>query len=321
MDERAERVLGGDLRATARLISALEDDAPSAAPLLAALFPHTGKAQMVGITGAPGAGKSTLVDALIRHLRGQGRTIGVLAVDPSSPFGGGAILGDRIRMQDHASDRGVYIRSMGARGQIGGLARATRQAAHVLDAAGYEVVVVETVGVGQSELAIAALADTTVVVLTPGMGDAIQLLKAGILEIADIFVLNKADQHGTPALLRALRAMLHDAPARAWTPPVVETQAHEGRGIGALCGAIADHRAYMEGSGELEARRARQLRGELLDHLEQGLRIRTLPALAGTARFAALLAEVLARGIDPRSAALVLLGALEPQEAEGEARV
>jgi len=316
MDERAERVLGGDLRAIARLISALEDDAPSAAPLLAALFPHTGKAQMVGITGAPGAGKSTLVDALIRHLRGQGRTIGVLAVDPSSPFGGGAILGDRIRMQDHASDRGVYIRSMGARGQIGGLARATRQAAHVLDAAGYEVVVVETVGVGQSELAIAALADTTVVVLTPGMGDAIQLLKAGILEIADIFVLNKADQQGAPALLRALRAMLHDGPIRAWTPLVVETQAHERRGIDALWRAIGEHRAYLERSDELEKRRARQLRAEVLDHLEHGLRTRTLPALAGGTRFAALLPEVLARSIDPRSAAILLLGEIE-QERRG----
>ena len=318
MDDRAGRVLGGDLRAIARLISTLEDDPPGAAPLLAALFPHTGNAQMLGITGAPGAGKSTLVDALVRCLRDQGSTIGVLAVDPSSPFGGGAILGDRIRMQDHASDRGVYIRSMGARGQLGGLARATRQAAHVLDAAGYDMVVVETVGVGQSELAIAALADTTVVVLTPGTGDAIQLLKAGILEIADIFVLNKADQQGAPALLRALRAMLHDAPARAWTPLVVETQAHEGRGIDALRVAIGEHRAHLEGSGELGARRARQLRGELLDHLEQGLRTRTLPALAGSARFAALLSDVLARGIDPRSAALVLLGALEPREAEGE---
>ncbi len=309
MQDIAAMVLRGEVRGIARLISNLENDSPEAIRTLGEIFPHTGRASVIGVTGAPGAGKSTLVDGLVRQARAEGKSVAVLAVDPSSPFTGGAILGDRIRMQAHAYDSGVFIRSLGARGQLGGLTRSTRKAIHVLDAAGYDIVIVETVGVGQSELDIAAAADTTIVVLTPGMGDTVQTLKAGILEIADIFALNKADQEGAQQTLRALRGMLrlghgHDT---GWSPPIVETQAHEVVGIDALWQATRDHRAYLESVGELEARRARRLRGEVLDLVERGLRTDVLRRLAASTQFAAVLDAVLARERDPGSGAREIL--------------
>ena len=227
----AERVRAGDPRAIARAISLIEDDEPQAAALVRALFPATGRAYLVGITGPPGAGKSTLVDRLTLELRRRGETVGIIAVDPTSPYTGGAILGDRVRMQAHAGDEGVFIRSMATRGHLGGLARATHEAAYVLDAAGKDWVVIETVGVGQDEVDIVRTADVSIVTLVPGTGDEVQALKAGIMEIADIFVVNKADREGADRLVASIEAMLalEDFEPDAWRPPVVRTQATTGR--------------------------------------------------------------------------------------------
>jgi LAO/AO transport system kinase len=249
----------------ARLISLVEDESPALREVMAGLAPHTGNAQIVGITGAPGVGKSTATSALVTALRATGKRVGVLAVDPSSPFSGGALLGDRVRMQDHALDREVYIRSMASRGHLGGLAWSTPQALRVLDAAGCEVVIIETVGVGQSEVEVAGLADTTVVLLAPGMGDAIQAAKAGILEIGDVYVVNKADRDGADALRRDLRNMLAlaDRADEDWKPPIVQTVANDGQGIDEVVERIDKHRAWMEQSGELGRRRVRRARDEV----------------------------------------------------------
>jgi LAO/AO transport system kinase len=254
--ELAERLRAGDGRAVARLISLVEDGARGQLSEVAdALNPGTGQAEVIGITGSPGVGKSTLCDALVAAYREAGRTVGVLCVDPSSPFTGGALLGDRVRMQRHALDEGVYIRSMATRGHLGGLAWATPQAVRVLDAAGCEVVLVETVGVGQAEVEVAGLADTTLVVLAPGFGDAVQVAKAGILEVADLFAVNKADKDGAGNVARDLRQMLHLGEARPWSVPVLMTVAQRGDGVGELVAQIAAHRSYLESSGELERRR------------------------------------------------------------------
>ena len=251
-----ERLRGGDGRAVARLISLVEDGAREQLREVAeALNPGTGRAEVIGLTGSPGVGKSTLCDALVAAYRSAGRTVGVLAVDPSSPFTGGALLGDRVRMQRHALDDGVYIRSMATRGHLGGLAWATPQAVRVLDAAGCEVILVETVGVGQAEVEVAGLADTTLVVLAPGFGDAVQVAKAGILEVADLFVVNKADRDGAGTVARDLRQMLHLGEARPWSVPVLMTVAERGEGVDELVGKIGEHRAHLESSGELERRR------------------------------------------------------------------
>ena len=254
-----------DPRAVARLISLVEDESPQLREVMAALAPHTGHAQIVGITGSPGVGKSTSTNALVGELRRTGKRVGVLAVDPSSPFSGGALLGDRVRMQDHATDRDVFIRSMASRGHLGGLAWSTPQALRVLDAAGCDVVVVETVGVGQSEIDIAGLADTTVVLLAPGAGDGIQAAKAGILEIGDIFVVNKADRDGADQVRKDLRSMiaLGDRPAGSWKPSIVKTVAHRGEGVGELVEEIGKHFAWLTESGELEKRRTRRVRDEI----------------------------------------------------------
>ncbi len=260
-----ERARKGDARAVARLISLVEDASPLLREVMAGLAPYTGNAQIVGITGSPGVGKSTSTSAMVKELRAAGKRVGVLAVDPSSPFSGGALLGDRVRMQDHATDPDVYIRSMASRGHLGGLSWSTPQALRVLDAAGCDVVLVETVGVGQSEVEIAGLADTTLVLLAPGMGDGIQAAKAGILEIGDVYVVNKADREGAEQVRRDLRNMiaLADRQEESWKPPIVLTVAQVGQGVDEVVAAIEDHRAWMESSGELERRRVRRARDEI----------------------------------------------------------
>lgn len=257
----------GQARAVGRLISLIEDGAPELRAVAAALAPDTGRAQVVGITGPPGVGKSSTVSVLIGVLRAAGKRVGVLAVDPSSPFSGGALLGDRVRMQDHATDDGVFIRSMATRGQLGGIAWATPQALRVLAAAGCDEVLVETVGVGQSEVEVAALADTTVVLLAPGMGDGVQAAKAGILEIADIFVVNKVDREGADQTVRDLRHVIalgrQGCAGPGWRPPIVRTVATKAEGLDELVGAIEEHREWMLGHGELDARRARRAEAEV----------------------------------------------------------
>jgi LAO/AO transport system kinase len=241
-----EQLRSGDARSLARAISVVENRSPGWSDLLKALFPQTGHARILGLTGAPGAGKSTLVDQLAKHYRKQSCTVGIIAVDPTSPYTGGAILGDRIRMQDHFSDPGIYIRSMATRGSLGGLARTTADVATVMDASGRDLIMIETVGVGQDEVDIVRLADVTVVILVPGMGDDVQSIKAGIMEIADIFVINKSDREGAERVEREIRA-LQSLAIRSdhWTPPIVKTVASDGTGIGELVAAIGEYEAYL----------------------------------------------------------------------------
>lgn len=253
----------GDVRQLARLISRVENAGPQAEQILHDLGPQTGQAVVLGITGAPGVGKSTTTNALVSALRARGQRVAVLAVDPSSPFSGGALLGDRIRMQDHAGDRGVYIRSMASRGHLGGLAAATPQVMRVLEAAGFDVIVIETVGVGQSEVEIAATADTSIVLVAPGMGDGIQAAKAGILEIGDVFAVNKADRDGADTAVRELRAMIELGTWAEWKPPVVKTVASTRTGIDELLVAVDEHQAWLRSSGERQVRRLRRIREEI----------------------------------------------------------
>jgi len=294
----------------ARLISLVETGGDAAIEALAALYPHTGRAYTVGLTGAPGAGKSTLTDRLVAHLRAQGDEVGVLAVDPTSPFSGGAILGDRVRMQDHATDPGVFIRSMATRGHLGGLALATPQAVRVLDAAGKPWILVETVGVGQVEVEIAAAADTTVVVVNPGWGDAVQANKAGLMEIADVFVVNKADRAGADDTARDLAQMLELGGRREWTPPVVHTVATDGRGIVELWDAIRAHRAFLLAGDGLAQRRRARLRDEVRALALARLAARVDAVCAGPA-FDALMARVESREVDPIAAAIRLLAEVD----------
>nr|MDQ2957544.1 methylmalonyl Co-A mutase-associated GTPase MeaB [Actinomycetota bacterium] len=264
LGDLVEQARRGKSRAVARLISLVEDESPELPELARLLTPHTGRAQVVGLTGAPGVGKSSTTSALISALRSAGRRVGVLAVDPSSPFSGGALLGDRIRMTEHAADPGVFIRSMATRGQLGGLAAAAPQALRVLDAAGCEVILVETVGVGQSEVEVVRLSDTTVVLLAPGMGDGIQAAKAGILEIADIFAVNKADRDGASQVSRQLRQLQSMAGAgEGWQPPIVRTVAIQADGVAELVTAIEEHRRWLVDSGGLARRRAERARNEV----------------------------------------------------------
>ena len=274
----ADRVLRGEVRAVARLMRLIDDAQPDAEAALRALFPHTGRAQIVGITGNPGAGKSTLVDRLIAHLRKQGKTVGVLAVDPTSPFTGGAILGDRIRMQDHALDPGVFIRSLATRGQLGGLSRATSDCVRVFDAMGKDVVLIETVGVGQDEVEVCRLAHSTVVVVVPGLGDDIQAIKAGILEVADLFAVNKSDREGADRTVRDLRSMLElnhamlDAHTPAgWEIPILKTVAADDQGTAELWDAIAGHHAFLKSGPELLRRETQRARAELVELLRERL--------------------------------------------------
>ncbi|MEA2646366.1 MAG: GTPase [Chloroflexota bacterium] len=308
--ELADRVLKGDSRALARAISLVERDDAELPQLLSQLQPHTGHAYLVGITGPPGSGKSTLVDALIEVLRAREKTVGVIAVDPNSPFTGGAVLGDRVRMQRHALDPGVYVRSMGARGHLGGLAGASRQAARVLDAFGRDFILLETVGVGQSELEVSSLCDTTVLVLNPRQGDEIQALKAGILEIADVFVVNKADLPGVNSAVKQLQQTYSDEMKEGdWLPPIVETIASRGEGIDKLLDAVEAHRAHVKASGELEQKRRRHLREETLDFVAERARRRAEKALAKGTDIARRLAEAPLAELDPYRIAGDIMGA------------
>ncbi|HTI36851.1 MAG TPA: methylmalonyl Co-A mutase-associated GTPase MeaB [Vicinamibacterales bacterium] len=296
----SERVLSGDPRAIARAISLIEDEVPAGAELVRRVFAHTGRAYLVGITGAPGAGKSTLVDRLIAELRRRGQSVGVVAVDPTSPFSGGAILGDRVRMQAHAGDAGVFIRSMATRGHLGGLSRATGDAALVLDAAGMDVVLIETVGVGQDEVDIVRTADVSVVTLVPGSGDDVQALKAGIMEIADVFVVNKSDREGadrTVASIKALQSLEVFAEGR-WRPPIVKTEATTGAGVDALADEIERFRTHTAAAqGERRRARAEWRVRELLSHRFVQHVERALPP----GEFDRLLDRIAAREVDPYS--------------------
>jgi LAO/AO transport system kinase len=297
----------GDRGAIAKLISLVETGGAAAFEAIADLYRDTGDAFTVGVTGAPGSGKSTLTDKLIARLRGDGVEVGVLAIDPTSPFTGGAILGDRIRMQDHATDEGVFIRSMATRGHLGGLALATPQAVRVLDAAGKPWVIIETVGVGQVEVEIAGAADTTIVVVNPGWGDGVQANKAGLLEIADILVVNKADRPGTADTVRDLELMLELAGERDWRPPIVEAVATDGRGVDELWDAVLAHRRFLETDGRLDRRREARLRDELRAIVHERLGARVEDVCSG-ARFDELVAKVACHEIDPHAAADELLG-------------
>ncbi len=316
--ELVERARSGDARAVARLISLVEDASPLLREVMAGLAPYTGRAQIVGITGSPGVGKSTSTSALVTALRKAGKRVGVLAVDPSSPFSGGALLGDRIRMQDHALDKDVYIRSMASRGHLGGLSWTTPQALRVLDAAGCDVVLVETVGVGQSEVEIAGLADTTLVLLAPGMGDGVQAAKAGILEIGDVYVVNKADRDGAEQVRRELRTMisLADKPEGSWRPPIVLTVAQVGQGVDELVEAIDSHRAWMEASGELDRRRVRRARDEIEAIAVTALRERW-GDVHGRSELDELAEQVAAGKSDPYRAADVLLDSFTELDSTG----
>jgi LAO/AO transport system ATPase len=311
--ELVERALAADARAVARLISLVENDSPVLRQVAAALAPYGGHAQVVGLTGSPGVGKSTSTSALVTALRAAGKRVGVLAVDPSSPFSGGALLGDRVRMQDHATDEGVFIRSMASRGQLGGLSAAVPQALRVLDAAGCDVVLVETVGVGQAEVEIASLADTTMVLLAPGMGDGIQAAKAGILEIADIFVVNKADRDGADQVTRDLRYMQslggrHSA-AGAWRAPIVKTVASTGDGVPDVLAALDKHRDWLHRSGEFTRRRQARAAAEIEAIALGEVRAR-FSDVHGSAALGASAARVVAGELDPYAAADELVASL-----------
>ncbi|MDO7867287.1 methylmalonyl Co-A mutase-associated GTPase MeaB [Nocardioides jiangxiensis] len=310
--ELIEQARAGSPRAVARLITLVEEASPLLREVMAALAPHTGNARIVGLTGSPGVGKSTSTSALVTELRKQGQRVAVLAVDPSSPFSGGALLGDRVRMSEHATDPDVYIRSMASRGHLGGLSWATPQALRVLDAAGFDTILVETVGVGQSEVEVAGLADTTLVLLAPGMGDGIQAAKAGILEIGDLYVVNKADRDGAAQVSRDLRGMLNlsatlEGPAgTVWKRPILKTVAQDGTGVAEVVEAIAEHRAFLESTGELAKRRTKRARVEV-EEIALGELRRRWGAVSGSAELDVLAARVATGELDPYTAADELL--------------
>ena len=302
-----ESVLAGNSRAIARAMSLVENEAPAGVELLRAIYPRTGRAYVVGVTGAPGAGKSTLVDRLIATLRGRGSTVGVLAVDPTSPFSGGAVLGDRVRMQTHARDAGVFIRSMATRGHLGGVARATSDAASVLDAAGKDIIIIETVGVGQAEVDIVRAADVCVVTLVPGTGDDVQALKAGIMEIADVFVVNKADREGSEQLVSAIEGnlSLHSYGRDEWRPPIVKTIATTGVGVTDVLQAVDAFRAHAAGEHAARRRASSEYRlrdlvsGRFLDYLER--------EVLKPGELSVIVDRIASRSIDPYTAAESLL--------------
>jgi LAO/AO transport system kinase len=307
--ETAQKILQGDVRAVSRAITAIENHSPEAEQLLKQLFPHTGHAYLTGITGAPGTGKSTLVDRLAAAYRKREERVGIVAVDPTSPYTGGAILGDRIRMQGHAGDNGIFIRSMATRGFLGGLARSTAEVALLLDAAGKRQVLIETVGVGQDEIDIVRLADCVLVVMVPGLGDDIQNMKAGLMEIGDIFVLNKADREGADRLEEQLHAMLSLVmPRDGWHPPVVRTVATENRGIDDLASTIEKFRKHFESSGQRQQKHIEHWQNRLIEMLESRLLEKVLSGKDGEARLRAAATSVAERKLDPFSAVSQLLG-------------
>jgi len=297
-----EQIRGGNPRALARAISTIEDGAPESLDLLKAIFPLSGRARVLGLTGSPGAGKSTLVDQLAREYRRQERTVGIIAVDPTSPYTGGAILGDRIRMQAHHSDQGIFIRSMATRGFLGGLARTTADIATVLDASGKDTVLIETVGVGQDEIDIVRLADVTVVILVPGMGDDVQTIKAGIMEIADIFVINKSDREGADRVEREIRAMQSLAIRKdKWTPPVVRTVASEGKGITELADAIVNYENYLQQQNLLLRKKISNWQERLVEMLRETLVERLLHERMEAGELSQLAADIAEHRRDPYS--------------------
>jgi LAO/AO transport system kinase len=303
----AERLLAGDKRALARAISLVENDDPEGWALVREVYPRTGRAAIVGFTGPPGVGKSTLIGRLIEHARGRERQVAVLSIDPSSPFTQGALLGDRIRLTDHFLDSGVYIRSMASRGSLGGLSEATLQAALLMDASGKDDVFLETVGVGQAEVDIIDHADTVVLVLMPGSGDSIQALKAGVMEIPDVIAVNKADHPLTDTMVREIRGVLSLGPQEGWRVPIVKTEASRGEGVLELAEKIAEHRAFIEEKGTLAERRRRNLMNEVVALAAGRLRRSLEERVRGDAEVQELLDEVVARRLDPASAAARLL--------------
>ena len=301
-DTFVERIRSGDVRALARAITVIENDSAQAFRLMKAIFPHSGRANVIGLTGSPGAGKSTLVDQLAREFRKQEKTIGIIAVDPTSPYTGGAILGDRIRMQAHHADNGIYIRSMATRGFLGGLAPATADVATLLDAAGKDIVLIETVGVGQDEIDIVRLADVTVVILVPGMGDDVQTIKAGIMEIADIFVINKSDREGAERVEREIRAMQTLAIRRDdWMPPIVKTVATDGAGISELVSTIASYRQYLDSKDLVLKKKVSNWRERLVEMLRTALLDRVMRDQLDEARLSRYAQEVAEQRRDPYS--------------------
>jgi LAO/AO transport system kinase len=303
----AERLVAGDKRALARAITLIENDDPQGWELVREVFPRTGRARIVGLTGPPGVGKSTLIGALTAEMRKAERQVAVLSIDPSSPFTRGALLGDRIRLSDHFLDAGVFIRSMASRGALGGLSEATLQAALLMDASGKDDVFIETVGVGQAEIDIVDHGDTIVLVLMPGSGDSIQALKAGVMEIPDIIVVNKADHPMTDTMIREIRGVLSLGPSTSWRVPIVRTEAAKGEGVAELAEKISEHREHIEAEGTLDERRARNLRNEVLELAAARLRRRLEATVADDASVRELLDRVVKRDLDPASAAKELL--------------
>jgi LAO/AO transport system kinase len=303
----AERLIAGDKRALARAITLIENDDPAGWELVREVFPRTGRARIVGLTGPPGVGKSTLIGSLTAEMRKADRQVAVLSIDPSSPFTRGALLGDRIRLSDHFLDQGVFIRSMASRGALGGLSEATLQAALLMDASGKDDVFIETVGVGQAEIDIVDHGDTIVLVLMPGSGDSIQALKAGVMEIPDIIVVNKSDHPMTDTMIREIRGVLSLGPSTSWRVPIVKTEAAKGEGVAELAEKISEHREHIEAEGTLDERRARNLRNEVLELAAARMRRRLEAAVADDASVRELLDRVVRRDLDPASAAEELL--------------
>jgi len=307
--ELAEQVIEGDIRAAAKLMRGIEDEVPSAIEELESIYPHTGRACIVGVTGSPGVGKSTLVDALITVLRKKNLTVGVVAVDPTSPFTGGAILGDRIRMQQHSTDKDVFIRSMATRGWRGGLAKATISMIHILDAMGKDFILVETVGSGQSEIEITKVADTSILILSPGSGDEMQMMKAGIMEAADIYVINKIDKGGADSIAMGIELMLKMKTYHSsqWKPPIILTEAVSGKGAEELVKAIFDHKEFLASSGELEKRRRERAKEELIETVESYVRLYCYRGIEEDGYLEKLVDDIAQRKTDPHSAALKII--------------